>query len=585
MPKSKQLDANDRYRKAVDFITAIQAGKADEVKQFLAEGMSPDTPDAMRMLDPDDASFNRRADMKYRCVGYSALASAAYQGQTEICKILLDAGANPNIQEPAEAMRTPLMLAIENGQMSVMHLLLERGADCLASDVGGLTAMKLTRYLKDPTEARTALENKINEQKDRMTLVQAVIHGDIPQLKKLLAAGHSPDQFHVDGFSALYYACIVGSVETLDLLLEAGANIALGSNGNQRPTTVLMYQGDKLTHITAAEFFQQKPGKTNIYQNNLFAGEAPIFAACEVGRKDIVSRMLKAGCSVNAVTEIGKVSPLMMAIVSQNLELIKFLIESGADLTHRDTRGASVFDWASRAHHAPDNVSVRHLIREKLGMNNAVVDFKDAFKKFKETEATPEFKAALEYMTDICQSKPYPWKKKKGVYRFYANVKGWDHIGETFGKGTEYLKSAKKDEKDTRKRELADLMQDEIHKRGFVLVSHQDHEGSAMQLLFPTSDKYAVISACGTDGINYGHGNGEIIQFLTEMEETQPFVLSECMHNVVGGRFTTKLANPLQLAQTLFSFCPDLADGEVVIDEQDIAKELEKNQRFYLWWS
>lgn len=583
MPKQKQLDSNDVYRKAVDFITAIQAGNASKVKQFLADGMSPDTPDAMDKLDSDDASFDRRANLPNRCVGLSALSSAAFLGQTEVCKILLDAGADPNIQEPREGMRTPLLIAIKNGQIDVMHLLLERGADCLASDTGGLTAMKFARYWKDSSDATRTLENKISEQKDRMTLAQAVIHNDLAQLKKLLAAGHSPNECHTDGYSCLFYACIAGTLEALDHLLDAGADINLGSNGKQCPRTALGYKKDKLTQLSAEEIFQNRV-KSNVYDRNLLFGEAPIFAACEVGRKDIVARLLKAGCNVNATTKVGKVSPVMLAIISQNLDLISFLIDAGADLTHRDSRNVSVFEWASKAHHTPDDVSVRNLIRDKLGMKNAVLDFKDAFKKFKEVEASPEFQAAIEYMAKICQSKPYPWKKKKGVHRFYANVKAWDNIGETFGKGSDYIKNAKKEEKDHRKQELADLMQDEIRQRGFLLVTHRDEEGSAMQLLFPTSDKFAVIAACGTDGINYGHGNGEIIQLLTEMEETQPFILSECMHNAVGGRFSTKIANPLQLAQSLFSLCPDLADGEIVIDENDIAKELEKNRRFYLWW-
>jgi len=584
MPKSKELNLNVAdARQAVDFISAVQAGKVDEVKNFLATGLSPDTRDAMNKLAPGDPSFKRREKMSHRCVGLSALSSAACLGQTEICKILLDAGASINIQEPQNAMRTPLMIAVEYGQISVMHLLLEKNADCLASDIVGNTALKLTKYLKDPTEAKQAIEAHLNKQKDRMTVAQAVIHNDTAQLKKLLSAGHSPDEFHSDGYSALFYASIVGSLEILELLLESGADLNIGANGKQQPLTVLSYKGDELCHITAKEYFDKKAERT-IYSNRLLFGEAPIFAACEAGRTDVVRRLIKAGCDVNATTKIGSVSPLMLAIVSQNEELIEFLIEAGANLTHRDSRQATILEWASKANHGPDDTSVRNLIREKLGMNNAKQDFKEAFKKFKEIEATPAFQSTIEYLADVCQTKSYPWKKKKGVHRFYVNVKGWDNIGQTFGKGAEYIKGAPKDEKDQRKRELADAMQEQVRSRGFLLISHKDEEGSAMFLLFPTLNKYEVIAACGTDGINYGHGNAEIIQLLTEMEEEHPFTLSDCMHNAVGGRFTKAIAEPHQLASFLYSFCPDLADGEIVCDEDDIAKELEKNQRFYLWW-
>ncbi len=583
MPKSTKLGPETlENRSRVDFISAVQAGRIEEVKKFLADGMSPNAQDAMHLLESSDPSFNKRAAMSNRCVGLSALSSAACLGNLEMCTILLDAGANPNIRETRQAMQTPLMVAIHNGQVAVMHLLLERGADCFASDIVANTPLKLCRYLKNPEEAKSALEAALKANREKMTLTQAIIHGDTERLKELLLAGNSPNVFHSDGFSALFYACLVGNLETLDLLLENGAEIDLGSNGTQTPTLVLSSKGEELKKVTASEFFQEKTGRT-VYSNRLLFGEAPIFAACELGRMDIVSRMLKAGCDVNCLTEVGKVSPLMMAIYSENLELAQYLIDVGADLQHRDSRGASVLEWASKA--APGS-GMRNLIRDALGLKNAAVDFKAEFKKFKDVEASTEFKDALAYLMNVCQNKTaYPWKKKKGVYRLYVNEKAWDNIAQVFGKGSDYIKGAKKEAKQQLKNELADMLQDEIRKRGFLLVSHRDEQGSAMQLLFPSSNKYAVLAACGTNGDNYGRDNSEIIQLLTELEEKQAFVLSECTHDAVGGRFIEKLSSPEALSQFLYSICPDLIDGESVCDEGDLAKQLREQNRFYLWWS
>lgn len=583
MPKSKQIDAKlAEYRNNADFITAVQAGKLEEVKRFLDEGISPNVDDTFAKLDATDPSFNRRAKLRERCTGLSALSSAAFLGKVEPCRLLLDAGADPNIREAKEAMRTPLMIAVKNGQLSVMHLLLERGADCLASDVFAETTLKFTRFLKDPTEAKKALEAKIKEQRKNMTLPQAIIHGDIALLKELLDSGKSPNECHSDGYSALFYACLVANADAVDLLLKKGADINLGSNGKQLANTVLSFRGEELAHISAEEFFQKKPERS-IYQKRLLFGEAPIFAACELGNLDIVERLLKAGCDVNCATKTGSVSPLMMAIVSENLKLISFLIEAGAKLDHRDSRNASVLDWASKT---DGNLSVRNLIREKLKLSNATSDFKDEFKKFKVVEASPSFQEVLRYLMDLCQNKAsYPWKKKKGVYRIYVNEKAWDNIAEKFGKEAAYVKGAKKEQKHERKTELADLLQDEVRAKGFLLVTHKDEQGSEMQLLFPTTNKYAVVAACGTNGDNYGRANDEVIQLLTELDEKQPFVLTACMEAAVGGKFCNSLAQPEKIAEFLYSVCPDLADGELICDEKDIAKQFAKTNRFYLWWS
>ena len=76
--------------------------------------------------------------------GWTALHKAAMYG-AESTKVLLAAGANPNVKTAATAYGTggdtPLMLAATNGKLDTLALLITAGADVNATDGDGNTAL------------------------------------------------------------------------------------------------------------------------------------------------------------------------------------------------------------------------------------------------------------------------------------------------------------------------------------------------------------------------------------------------------------------------------------------------------------
>ena len=59
--------------------------------------------------------------------GWTPLMYAAFQGQTDIARLLIDRGADINQRAPNLA--TALMFAARNGHIDIVKLLLDRGAD------------------------------------------------------------------------------------------------------------------------------------------------------------------------------------------------------------------------------------------------------------------------------------------------------------------------------------------------------------------------------------------------------------------------------------------------------------------------
>jgi hypothetical protein len=110
-------------------MTALAFGYLDTAKVLARRGAAPDTLSAAAGLGLVDDARRRLpgADGKDRHI---AIALAAQHGNTEIVRLLLDAGEDPNRYNPDgwHSHSTPLHQAIASDHGDVVRLLVERGA-------------------------------------------------------------------------------------------------------------------------------------------------------------------------------------------------------------------------------------------------------------------------------------------------------------------------------------------------------------------------------------------------------------------------------------------------------------------------
>lgn len=119
---NKKLDAGG-------FIMAVHDGDAFAVRAFLEDGADPNAtiPQADRLGIIEE--------------GTTVLAWAASFGYTEVVRLLLDFGADPNRQDVRGG--TTLMGAAYNGERDVVALLASRGARLDTMSENGATALRL----------------------------------------------------------------------------------------------------------------------------------------------------------------------------------------------------------------------------------------------------------------------------------------------------------------------------------------------------------------------------------------------------------------------------------------------------------
>ena len=164
------------------------------------------------------------------------------------------------------------------------------------------------------------------------SLYMAVLSGDVPEVKKLLAAKADPN-FVSQGRSVLGWAAQSESVEVVKTLLSAGAN----------PNTA-----------------------------DANTGHTPLMRAIDTNLPEIVQALLQAKANPNAKNMKGQTC-LMMAAESRNAEIVKLLIGAGADVKYVDAEGNSPALIA-----AQDGMEESLKIIEILGKAKATLDTSNA---------------------------------------------------------------------------------------------------------------------------------------------------------------------------------------------------------------
>jgi ankyrin repeat protein len=149
----------------------------------------------------------------------------------EIAQLLLDRGANPNLQDLKG--KTPLMKVI-NRHSATVQLLLERGADPNLQDLEGKTVFDLVdeenlHLLIDPSivDPKTGISN----------LMIIVCNRSVVPLRSIIDRNPDLDldQQDQDGNTPLIYAVVNRRADNVELLLDRGADPNLANNGGGTP--------------------------------------------------------------------------------------------------------------------------------------------------------------------------------------------------------------------------------------------------------------------------------------------------------------------------------------------------------------
>jgi len=90
-------------------------------------------------------------------------------------------------------------------------------------------------------------------------------------------------------------------------------------------------------------------------RNNL--NDTPLHTVCSWGELAPVKVLIKYGADVNACGDIGA-TPIFNAVIGGNAEVVKFLIQSGANLSIKNNTGRSVINYAKNISASEDIIGL-----------------------------------------------------------------------------------------------------------------------------------------------------------------------------------------------------------------------------------
>ncbi|XP_051684962.1 ankyrin repeat and SOCS box protein 3 isoform X3 [Oryctolagus cuniculus] len=305
----KRMDFTEAYSDTCSTVgLAAREGNIKVLRKLLKKGRSVDVADNRGWMPIHEAAYHNsieclqmliHADSSENYIqtktfeGFCALHLAASQGHWKIVQILIEAGADPNATTLEET--TPLFLAVENGQIDVLRLLLRHGAN-----VNGSHSMCGWNSLH-----------------------QASFQGNAEIIKLLLKKGANKECQDDFGITPLFVAAQYGKLESLSILISSGANVNCQALDKATPLFIAAQEG----HTKCVELLLSSGADPDLYCNE-DNWQLPIHAAAQMGHTKILDLLIPL---TNRICDTGpdKVSPVYSAVFGGHEECLELLLQNG----------------------------------------------------------------------------------------------------------------------------------------------------------------------------------------------------------------------------------------------------------------
>ena len=311
----------------------------------------------------DEADYDGYTSLIYATLNSTEKPSEALN----TVSILLEYGADPNIC--AINGLTPLMAAIQADNIDIINQLLANGANCDGFDVLFAILSKDLEICKTIISPDINLDFYTTVDGISITPLIASIMQDLPLITDLLLKSGADMYFeNEEGFSAIDFAAIYSRTNGARMLIRHGADV---NKYNSAGYTPLMLAAQFCSTDILPVFLNQGAFVNSFDKDSSEEHFTPIFfAICsteseylDYERKvDTLLTLISHGADVNVLSTKGE-SPLSMAIrQNSSLEIIKLLVNSGADI-NAIINGTSILDIATDMYSEGNDV-LNYLISE-----------------------------------------------------------------------------------------------------------------------------------------------------------------------------------------------------------------------------
>jgi ankyrin repeat protein len=244
----------------LDLVKATKSGELDLVKRLIAEGadISTTAGDSLKKRSLihhaaqkghlDLVSFFLNNDLYFNILdkdGRSSLYYACEEYKIEVAKILIEKGANININSDWNPLCRACECSFEGTE--IVQLLLDAGAD-VNLECGGTRQIALANALHQikirATELLIEAGAKINhiDSNGETPLMNIASHNSLAHIQLLFEHGATVKGKNIyNGNEVMHNAAFGGNTDVIKLLLDKGATIESKNNDGETPIQIAVH--------------------------------------------------------------------------------------------------------------------------------------------------------------------------------------------------------------------------------------------------------------------------------------------------------------------------------------------------------
>lgn len=242
------------------------------------------------------------------------------------------------------------------GDMKALREMIPQQKDVNAPQVDGTTALHWAANHDDAATVKALLTAGANPNVTNRygitPLAQACENGNEEIIELLVKAGADVNAPHAEGETPLMTASRTGNPAAVKVLLDAGADINAAeewrgqtalmwasAEGHNEAVKVLLSRGALINAKSKVfDFTALRPKPGSVGMNFPRGGFTPLLFAVRQGKMNVVKTLIDAGADVNLPDPDGT-SALLMSIVNFHYDIASYLIDKGADVNAADTKG------------------------------------------------------------------------------------------------------------------------------------------------------------------------------------------------------------------------------------------------------
>lgn len=243
---------------------------------------------------------------------------------------------------------TPLTYAVRKGDILIVELLLERGADVNLKSTKNMTPLFTAAYQNKPRLVKLLLEwgadPNIYADDFATPLGAAIQSKNLEMTKEILDAGANinDNRFELPLITAV-------KSDALDIFLELlkrGADRILAGKRDktiERPLNYILKEGnlDALKILLDHTRYNSRPLDVNM----LLQGWSPLQIAVHKKNSEFTRLIIEAGANLNYKHPYGGFTALMFAAKEGNVEAVRILCQHGADKNIRNDAGKLAIEY------------------------------------------------------------------------------------------------------------------------------------------------------------------------------------------------------------------------------------------------